>query len=103
MLASGGMAHITREDVLQVAALAQLQLDEQDVARVAAQLARILEYADMVQQVDTSGVEPTAGAGVPGRHWREDLPAPSLPRDAALAPAPDADRDAGLFRVPRVL
>jgi Asp-tRNA(Asn)/Glu-tRNA(Gln) amidotransferase C subunit len=35
--------------------------------------------------------------------WREDVPAPSLDRDEVLANAPDARREAGLFRVPKVL
>ena len=102
MLASTNMAQMTREDVLRIAALAQLQLDDDECARAAAQLARILEYAEQVQQVDTSGVEPTCGADT-GMMWRDDRPAPSLPREAALAPAPDVDAAAGLFRVPRVL
>ena len=93
---------LTRDDVLQVAALAHLDLTDAEVDVFAAQLARILDYADLVQQVDTTGVAATeAPACAPA--WREDDPRPSLDRSAVLAPAPDAAADAGLFRVPKVL
>jgi aspartyl-tRNA(Asn)/glutamyl-tRNA(Gln) amidotransferase subunit C len=97
------MPTITREDVLRVAALAQLELSEDDVALFAGQLARILEYADTVRQVDTTGVAAVAAPPADGVRWRQDVPTPSLSREAALAAAPDASRDAGLFRVPKVL
>jgi aspartyl-tRNA(Asn)/glutamyl-tRNA(Gln) amidotransferase subunit C len=94
----------SRDEVLRIAALARLELDEQDVARFAAQLTDILAYAEIVRQVDTSDVAPTSHAlGPAPAAWREDLPSPSLDRDDVLAAAPDADRRAGLFRVPKVL
>ena len=101
MLASTNMAQMTREDVLRIAALAQLQLDDDECARAAAQLARILEYAEQVQQVDTSGIAPPQAAS--DARMRDDEPIPSLDRGVVLGQAPAADRAAGLFRVPRVL
>jgi aspartyl-tRNA(Asn)/glutamyl-tRNA(Gln) amidotransferase subunit C len=56
-----------------------------------------------LRDVDTSGVPATAHAMNASRTLREDEVKPSLPRDEALAAAPDADRSAGLFKVPRVL
>jgi aspartyl-tRNA(Asn)/glutamyl-tRNA(Gln) amidotransferase subunit C len=97
------MPTITREDVLRVAALARLELGDDDVALFADQLARILDYADTVRQVDTTGVAAVEAMPGDGVRWRQDVPTPSLPREAALAAAPDASRDAGLFRVPKVL
>ena len=69
----------------------------------ARQLGDILAYADEVQQIDTTGVPPTAS--VVARHAadRPDEVRPSLDRDEALANAPDAALDAGFFRVPRVI
>ena len=66
-------------------------------------LFRSLEYARQVQAIDTSGVPPTSHvlAGEPVE--RDDAIAPCLDRDAALAAAPDAAAEAGLFRVPRVI
>ena len=94
---------ITRDDVLQVAALAQLDLTDAEVDLFAAQLSRILDYAGLVQQVDTAGVTPSAEGLTPAPVWREDEPRPPLDREIDLAQAPDAATAAGLFRVPKVL
>jgi aspartyl-tRNA(Asn)/glutamyl-tRNA(Gln) amidotransferase subunit C len=93
----------TRADVAAVAALANLELEADELDRFAKQLGEILAYAAEVQQIDTTGVAPTASV-IP-RHPadRADVAAPSLDREIALANAPDASADAGLFKVPRVL
>jgi aspartyl-tRNA(Asn)/glutamyl-tRNA(Gln) amidotransferase subunit C len=89
-------------DVDRIAALARLELTDEERATFAAQLSAILAYADQVQQADTSGLAaPTASPG--GSRTREDAPLPSLERDLVLSQAPAADRAAGLFKVPRVL
>jgi aspartyl-tRNA(Asn)/glutamyl-tRNA(Gln) amidotransferase subunit C len=94
---------LTREEVLRVARLAHLELSDAEVDLFTHQLADILAYASDVQQVDTADVPPTSHALASGPRWREDVPAPSLDRDEVLANAPDARREAGLFRVPKVL
>jgi aspartyl-tRNA(Asn)/glutamyl-tRNA(Gln) amidotransferase subunit C len=93
----------TRAQVEAVAALAQLDLDASEVELFARQLGEILGYADQVRQVDTTGVPPTTH--VVTRHTvdRADEVRPSLERADALANAPDAALDDGLFKVPRVL
>ncbi len=93
-----------RQDVERVAQLARLRLSDDEITRFAGQLARILAYANAVRRVDTAGVPPTSHPFADeGDHTREDRALPSLPRDEALAQAPDADRDAGFFKVPRVI
>jgi aspartyl-tRNA(Asn)/glutamyl-tRNA(Gln) amidotransferase subunit C len=94
---------LTRDEVLRVARLAHLELSESDVDMFTEQLANILAYASEVQQIDTTGVAPTSHALTSGPMWREDEPEPSLDRDTVLKNAPDARREAGLFRVPKVL
>ena len=86
-----------------MAALAHLELTEAEVGTFTRQLGDILEYARQVQAIDTSGVPPTSHvlAGEPVE--RDDVAAACLDRDAALAAAPDAAPEAGLFRVPRVI
>jgi aspartyl-tRNA(Asn)/glutamyl-tRNA(Gln) amidotransferase subunit C len=96
------MASLTIADVERIAALAQLELTAEEKALFTRQLADILAYAEQVQEVDTSGVPVTAHVLVE-RIERDDDPRHSLPRDEALANAPDAAREAGLFRVPRVI
>jgi aspartyl-tRNA(Asn)/glutamyl-tRNA(Gln) amidotransferase subunit C len=94
---------LTRQEVERIAALASLELTEEEIETFTRQLAGILEYARQVQQIDTTGVEPTSH-GVSTRPIdRPDEPRPSVDRTEALAAAPDPALDAGLFRVPRVL
>ena len=93
----------TSADLARVARLARLELGPEDADRLAGELARILDYAEQVQQVDTTGIAPTAHVLDAGAPLREDSPAPSLSRDDAVAGAPEADPAAGLFKVPRVL
>jgi aspartyl-tRNA(Asn)/glutamyl-tRNA(Gln) amidotransferase subunit C len=94
---------LTRADVERIATLARLELTPDEVTLFAGQLTAILAYADQVQQVDTSGVQVAPAATAGNSAAREDTPAPSLDRVAALSQAPAADHAAGLFKVPRVL
>jgi aspartyl-tRNA(Asn)/glutamyl-tRNA(Gln) amidotransferase subunit C len=93
----------TRDDVNRVARLARLELNAEEEDLFARQLAGILSYAEQIQRIDTTGVEPTAQTPGSGLAMREDIPRPSLPREQSLAAAPDGDVSAGLFKVPRVL
>src|SRR5262245_56010340 len=93
----------TREQVTAIAALANLELDAAELDLFARQLGDILTAAEAVQAVDTTGVPPTASAVTRHASDRLDEVRPCLERDAALANAPDASRDAGLFKVPRVI
>ena len=63
-------------------------------------LALILQQ---LQRIDTTGVPPTASVVSAHAADRDDVVRPSLDRAEALANAPDAARQAGLFRVPRVI
>jgi len=94
---------LTIADVERIAALAQLELTDEEKHLFTRQLADILEYAEQVQAIDTSGVPATAHVNSLQRTERDDEPRPSLPTDEAMANAPDAAPEAGLFRVPRVI
>ncbi len=98
------MSHsFTRQDLERIARLARLELDPSEQELFARQVAGILEYAEQIQRVDTSGVEPTSHAPGGEGAMRDDVARPSLPRGESLAAAPDADITAGLFKVPRVI
>jgi aspartyl-tRNA(Asn)/glutamyl-tRNA(Gln) amidotransferase subunit C len=91
---------ISRDDVLHVARLARLEIPEDQIEQVQEQLGAILEAVGKVAELDLTGVEPTSHPLDLVNRWAEDEPRPSLPRDEALANAPDpAD---GAFRVPTV-
>jgi aspartyl-tRNA(Asn)/glutamyl-tRNA(Gln) amidotransferase subunit C len=96
---------LTPADVRRIAALARLELTADEIEMFAEQLTAILRYADQVQQVDTSQVARASGTSIGEalRATRGDELAPCLPRDLVLDQAPDADRRAGVFKVPRVL
>lgn len=91
---------VTAETVDHVAALARLSLTPEERETFARQLEQVLSYAESIQALDTSNVEPMSHAITSGA-FREDTPRPGLPRERVLADAPDAAD--GLFRVPRVL
>lgn len=94
------MARVTRETVEHVGRLARISLSAEECLTFASQLERILAYAESIQALDTAGVAPMSHAGA-GAELRPDAEQPSLPRERALADAPDAAD--GLFRVPRVV
>jgi aspartyl-tRNA(Asn)/glutamyl-tRNA(Gln) amidotransferase subunit C len=91
---------ITREDVLHVARLARLEIPEDQVERVQAELGAILEAVGKVSELDLDGVEPTSHPLDLVNVWGTDEPRPSLSREDALANAPDPAE--GAFRVPAV-
>jgi aspartyl-tRNA(Asn)/glutamyl-tRNA(Gln) amidotransferase subunit C len=93
---------LTIADVERIAALAQLELTDQEKQVFTKQLADILAYAEQLQAIDTTGVAATAHVNAHEAE-RDDELRPSLPMAAALRNAPDSDPDAGLFRVPRVI
>ena len=94
---------LTIADVERIAALAQLELTGEEKELFTKQLDDILHYAEQVQAIDTSGVPATAYVSISQRMERDDEPRPSLSTDDAIANAPDAAPEGGLFRVPRVI
>jgi aspartyl-tRNA(Asn)/glutamyl-tRNA(Gln) amidotransferase subunit C len=94
------MPRVTLQTVDHVAKLAHLSLSDAERETFARQLDEILAYAESIQALDTSEVEPMSHAAATGS-FRDDEPQPSLERERVLAAAPDAAD--GLFRVPRIL
>jgi len=89
--------HLTVDEVRHVAELAKLRLTEAEIKQYAGQLSAILEYAERLQDVDTSSVPPTPYILPLINIMRDDLTEPSLSNEEALANAPDSE--AGFFRV----
>jgi aspartyl-tRNA(Asn)/glutamyl-tRNA(Gln) amidotransferase subunit C len=89
---------IDREQVLHVARLARLRLTDEEVERMSGELSTILEAIEQIGELDLDGVEPTSHVVDLENVLRPDEPRPSLPRDRALANAPEST-DAG-FSVP---
>ena len=89
---------IDREQVLHVAKLARLRLTDDEVERMSGELSTILEAIEQIGELDLEAVQPTSHVVDLENVLRPDEPRPSLPREQALANAPDAT-DQG-FRVP---
>jgi len=92
---------ISNEEVLHVAHLARLSIDEADVATFSGQLGQILEYVEKLSAIDTTGVTPTAHAVEMANAFRTDEFHPHLETEQAVANAPDAAD--GHFIVPKVI
>ena len=89
---------ISRDDVLHVARLARLDVPDDEIERLRAELGAILEAVGKVAELDLEGVPPTSHPLDLVNVWGEDEPRTSLPPDDALANAPE--REGGFFRVP---
>ena len=92
---------ITKTEVLHVAHLARLDIDDADVDRFAGQIDTILDYVDTLKKVDTSGVAATSHAISLTNAFREDEVQGQLNREDALANAPE--KDDGTFVVPKII
>jgi aspartyl-tRNA(Asn)/glutamyl-tRNA(Gln) amidotransferase subunit C len=91
---------ITREQVVHVAKLARLELSDKELERMQDQLSAILEAVGKVAELDLAEIEPTAHPLDLVNVLAEDDPRPCLPREEALANAPDPED--GFFGVPAV-
>ncbi len=92
---------LSREEVLHIALLARLGLTETEVDRLSEQLSNILENFEVLQQVDTSDIPPTAQSIALQNVVSDDEVAPSLSQNQVLANAPKKEGD--FFRVRAVL
>jgi aspartyl-tRNA(Asn)/glutamyl-tRNA(Gln) amidotransferase subunit C len=92
---------ISRDQVKKVSLLARLALSEEELDRMTAEMGGILEYMDLLSEVDTEGIEPMAHALEVSDFFRADEVRSSLPRQRALANAPNHDDEC--YLVPAVL
>jgi aspartyl-tRNA(Asn)/glutamyl-tRNA(Gln) amidotransferase subunit C len=86
-------------DVLHVAQLADLALSPDEVERMAHDLGAILAHVEQLNELDTTGVPPTAHLAVLQMPLRPDLPAPGLDQAEATAAGPRVV--SGAFAVPK--
>lgn len=92
---------LTLAEVEHIAGLARLELSEAEKSRYREQLSAILDYAQRLQALDTTGIPPTSSVLPAQSVLRSDVPRPGLGLDELLRNAPDAED--GQFRVPPVL
>ena len=92
---------INRDLITHIASLSRIKLDEREMDCFPRQFARIIDYFDKLNQLDTRDVEPLTHAVELSNVLADDSPSGSLSADDALANAPD--HDGSFFKVPKVL
>ena len=92
---------LSREEVEHIAELAKLGLTEEEVEQFSQQLSAILEYAQMLQELETEAIPPTAQVITLQNVMRPDEVRPSFAQEDVLANAPAAEK--GCFKVHAVL
>lgn len=95
------MAHLSKEDILKLAALCKLELTEEQIAKFQPELEAILGYVDQLQSVDVSGLEPTNQVTGLTNATRPDEVIEYAAKDELLKNLPQREGD--LIKVNRVL
>ena len=72
-----------------MARLARLKLTDDEVERMTGELSSILGHIDKINELDLEGVPPTSHVVEVANALRPDVPRPCLPREVALASAPE--------------
>ena len=92
---------ISKQEVEHVAKLARLELSLREQETLSDQLSSILTYVEQLNELDTSGVEPTSHVLDMKNVMRDDEAMPGLSQEQALANAPE--KAAGHYKVPKII
>lgn len=92
---------VSAEDVKYIAQLSRLTVPESDLEKFTEQFNQILSYADILQKIDTTGIEPTPYVLPISNAFREDVAKEGVSHEEALLNAPAVHNDG--FKVPRVI
>lgn len=92
---------LTREEVLNVAKLARLEFNEEEITRFQTDLNNILDYVDILSEVETDNIEPLVQVHDMGEKFREDIVRESLTAEEAMKNAPLTED--GALIVPKVV
>jgi len=91
---------VTIKDVEHIAALAKLKFTDEEKKKLQAELNKILEYMDKINELDLEGVEPLENINNTENVFREDKAEKCLTKEEALKNAPAKTDD--FFKVPKV-
>lgn len=92
---------VTTKEVKHIANLSRLTIAESEMDKFTEQFNQILNYADILQKLNTEGIEPTPYVLPISNVLREDVVVPGVSHEEALKNAPEV-HDGG-FKVPRVI
>lgn len=92
---------IKKEELVKVAHLARISVTEEELAKYQEQLSKAMEYFEMIEKIDTSGVEPLVTPTDMEQHLRPDKMENWEGREQALENAPE--KSGNLYKVPPVV
>ena len=92
---------LSRQDVAKVGMLAKLALSDAELDTMTSELSKIVGFVSLLDELDTTSVEPLAHPLDTQNVFRDDVPKPSLTTAEALQSAPR--HDGSCFLVPAVL
>lgn len=92
---------ISKEEIIHIAKLASLNLTEQEIEKYTNDMQEILEFANTINNVDTTGFDETIGANEKYNVFRKDEVVEYGDKESLLQNAPSQDE--GMFRIPKVI
>ncbi|MEK4627034.1 Asp-tRNA(Asn)/Glu-tRNA(Gln) amidotransferase subunit GatC [Solibacillus sp. FSL R7-0682] len=95
------MAKLSKEEVKHVAHLARLAITEEEAEKFANQLGKITDFAEQLNELDTTNVEPTSHVLPLVNVLREDVAKEGLPREKVMLNV--KDQEAGQIKVPSIM
>lgn len=92
---------ISKEEIVHIAKLASLNLTEQEIEKYTGDMQEILDFANTINNVDTTGFDETIGANEKYNVFRKDEVVEYKDKEGLLQNAPSQDE--GMFRIPKVI
>ena len=92
---------ISKEEIIHIAKLASLNLSDEEIAKYANDMTDILEFAEIVNNLDTDNIKETVGINGEYNVFRKDEIKQSVSKEELLKNAPSQDE--GMFRIPKVI
>ena len=92
---------ISKEEIIHIAKLASLNLSDVEIEKYTNDMQEIIEFANMINNVDTEGTSETIAANEKSNVLRKDEVVEFGNRELLLSNAPSQDE--GMFRIPKVI
>ena len=92
---------ISKEEIIHIAKLASLNLSEEEIEKYTGDMPEILAFANMINNVNTEGMNETVAANEKSNVFRKDEVVNFENRELLLQNAPSQDE--GMFRIPKVI
>jgi len=95
------MTEITNERIKKIADAVRIEISDEEAAKYTEEISSVIEYANILSELNTDDVEPTTHGIVLGNVLRKDEPKHTITQEDALENAPD--QEDGHFKVPSIM